>query len=958
MNSLRAISCFALFIAVVVTAAAPNRSRVMAAGQSSIPGYGNLPLSFESNQGQFDRNVKFTARGNGYILFLTSTEAVLSLTKVAPKSGKRPLYPADRTLTPAQSAVLQMTVLNASRKVSISGLDELPGKTNYFIGSDPAKWQTNIATFGKVKFQGIYSGVDLVYYGNQQQLEYDFVVSAGADPNAIAIRFDGSPVEMDSAGGLVVHTDVGEVHFLRPVAYQSVEAKEQNAGKKHFIDSRFVLRGNNEIAFEVAAYDHSRPLVIDPVLVYSTYLGGSFPDEALSIAVDSSGAAYVTGITCSADFPVTAGAFQKSHNGGGGACPTSQNSFEDAFVTKFNATGTALVYSTYIGGSASDRGYDIAVDSSGDAYIAGQTQSSDYPVTSGAFVTHCPGGVGGCNTGVVTKLNATGSHLAYSTYLGGNNNMGATGIAVNSSGEAYVTGATDGTYPTTAGAYQTSNPRNGAGLSPVFAVLNATGSACVYCTFLGGAQGHSYNPGSQAFGVAIDSKGMAYITGWTDSPDFPTTTGAFQTKCGTDGNCNGLWDAFVAKLDPTKSGAASLVYSTFLGGNGTDIGYGIAVDSSGNAYVTGTTGANLNPQFGGSLLPSPDFPTTAGAFQTACPGSCTLDSAWVTKLNASGSGLLYSTYLGGANGNTDSGPFGSIALDSALNAYVTGDTSATDFPTHTPVQASNGGGAADAYVTELNASGSALVFSTYLGGNSLDGGVSIALDKFANMYVTGLTSSTNFPHTAGAFQTTCPGGCKYYHGFVTKIGRYTTATSLASSPNPSVFGQSVTLTAGVTSSAGVPSGTVSFIKGKTVFGTGTLSAGSARFSTSKLPVATNSINAVYGGNSKFLGSTSNTVKQVVGKATTKTKLVSSANPSSFGQSVTFTASVTPEFSGTPSGTVTFMDGATTLKTVTLSGGTAKFTTSTLASGTHNIKATYNGNTQFTASSAALTQTVN
>ena len=271
-------------------------------------------------------------------------------------------------------------------------------------------------------------------------------------------------------------------------------------------------------------------------------------------------------------------------------------------------------------------------------------------------------------------------------------------------------------------------------------------------------QGHSYNPGSWAFGVAIDSKGMAYITGWTDSPDFPTTAGAFQTKCGTDGNCNGLWDAFVAKLDPTKSGAASLLYSTFLGGSGTDLGLGMAVDSSGNAYVTGTTGANVNTQFGGSPLPSNDFPTTAGAFETTCPGSCTLDSAWVTKLNASGSALVYSSYLGGGNGNTDAGAFGSVTVDSARNAYVTGETAATDFPTQSPVQAKNGG-AFDAYVTKLNPSGSALVFSTYLGGSSADNASGLAVDHFGNMYVTGVASSNNFPTTVGAFQTTCPGSC-------------------------------------------------------------------------------------------------------------------------------------------------------------------------------------------------------
>lgn len=722
------------------------------AGNRAATSYGNVPLSFEANRGQTDPQVEFLSRGTAYTLFLTrSGETVLQLRGHGHAS---------------HGALLGMKIVGADRRAIVQAQDELPGKANYFIGRDPAGWHTNVPTYGKVRYKDIYPGVDLVYYGNQRQLEYDFIVSPQIDLTSITIKFEGAPVEVNSAGDLVLHSDAGDVYFRRPIAYQVEEGGKQ----KHFINSRFVQRGSSEVGFQIAAYDRTQPLVIDPVLVYSTYLGGSFPDQPLGIAVDSSGSAYVTGITCSADFPVTTGAFQTTHKGSGGACPTSQNSFEDVFVTKLNPTGTGLVYSTYIGGSNSDRGYDIAIDSNGNAYIAGQTQSADYPVTPGAMITTCPGGVGGCNTGLVTKLNSTGSALVYSTYLGGTGNMGCTGIAVNSSDEAYVTGSTDQTFPTTATAFQTTNPRAGAGLAPVFAVLNSAGTAAVYATFLGGSKGSSFNPGSQAFGVAIDSLGLAYITGWTDSSDFPVTAGAFQTKCGTDGLCNGLWDAFVSKLDPTKSGASSLVYSTFLGGSGTDIGFGIAVDASGSAYVTGVTGAKVNTQFTGSALPSLDFPTTAGAFQSTCPGSCTSDSAWVTKLNPSGTGLVYSTYLG-ASGNTNVGPFSSIVLDSSLNAYVAGFTAAADFPTQNATQSTYGGGTYDGFVTELNAAGSGLVFSTYLGGSSSDLAVSIALGPFANPYVTGTTSSTDFPHTAGAFQTTCPGSCTFYHGFVTKMGQ-------------------------------------------------------------------------------------------------------------------------------------------------------------------------------------------
>ncbi len=849
-----------------------NMGRSFSRLGNGVARYAAVPLFFEANQGQTDSRARFLARSSGYTIFLTPAETVL--VGAAPQEERRSFSKSRAASEPLPSDVLRMKLVGANPAPELSGIDELPGKVNYLIGNDRRGWHTGVPIYSQVRAEQAYPGVDLVFHGEDRQLEYDFLVSPWADPNSISIQFEGAPVEIDSVGDLVLSTESGEVRVHRPVAYQLVQKSGQpETGKKHFVNSRFVLRGNGQVAFEIAAYDHSQPLVIDPVLVYSTYLGGSFPDEPLSVAVDSAGSAYVTGITCSADFPVTTGAYQTTHKGPGGNCPMSQNSFEDTFVTKFNAAGTGLVYSTYIGGSASDRGYDIAVDSSGNAYIAGQTASTDYPTTAGAFITTCPGGVNGCNTGTVTKLNSTGSKLVYSTYFGGPGNMGATGIAVNSSGQAYVTGSTDESFPTTASAFQASNPKFG--LNPIFAVLNASGSGLVYATFLGGTGG-DFNPGSQAFGVAIDSLGKAYITGWTDSPDFPTTTGAFQTKCGTDSSCNGLWDAYVAKLDPTKSGAASLVYSTFLGGSGTDIGFGIAVDSFGDAYVTGITGANVNTQFTGSALPSKDFPTTAGAFQATCPGTCTTDSAWVAKLNPSGTALVYSTYLGGS-GNTDVGVFGPIALDSSLNAYVTGFTAATDFPTKNPIQAANAGGNInDAFVTELNPSGSALVFSTYLGGSASDQAIGMALDKFFSIYVTGITSSTDFPHTAGAFQTACPGSCTFYHGFVTKIGKFNTSTSLSSSLNPSIFGQSVTFTATVKpSTTGTPTGTVTFKDGTTTLGTGALSGGVAKFTISTLTVGTHSVTAVYGGDATFLGSTSAVLSQVV-------------NSSGGGGAVTFT----------------------------------------------------------------------
>lgn len=905
-----------LFVTLLLIISAPNSSFAAhhSRAHARISGY-QLPLSFEANRGQTDSRVQFLSRGGGYNLFLTSGDALLQLR--GREKGK-------------DGSLFNMKLLGANSHVVAKGADELPGKANYFIGRDAARWHTNVPMYAKVTYKSIYPGIDLVYYGYQGQLEYDFIVAPQRNPQSIHLKFGGARAEVDSAGDLILHGNGGEVRFRRPVAYQLLGNQSR---EKHFIDSRFVLRANNQVAFELAPYDHSRALIIDPVLLYSTYLGGSFEDQPFSIAVDANGSAYIAGLTCSANFPVTSGAFETTHHGSGGDCAgLGQNSFEDAFVTKLNPSGTGLVYSTYIGGSHSDRAYDVAVDSSGNAYLAVQTQSADYPVTSGAFITTCPGGVGGCNTGGVTKLNSTGSALVYSTYLGGNNNMGSTGIAVNSTGEAYVTGATDGTFPTTATAFQTTNPRAGAGLAPVFAVLNTTGTAAVYATFLGGTKGSSYNPGSQAFGVAIDSHGDGYITGWTDSSDFPFTTGAFQTKCGTDGLCNGLWDAYVAKIDPTKSGAASLVYSTFLGGSGTDIGFGIAVDASGDAYVTGITGANVNSQFTGSSLPSKDFPTTAGAFQTTCPGTCTTDSAWIAKLNATGTALVYSTYLGGT-GNTETGAFHTIALDSSLNVYVTGATAAADFPVQSATQSTNGG-KFDAFVTELNAAGSALVFSTYLGGSAADSGNSIALDHFANKYITGTTASSNFPHTSGAFQPTCPGSCTTYHGFVTKIGRITPSVTITSSLNPSDSGQSVTFTASVSSTSGSPIGSVIFKDGSSTLGTVALSSGTAKFTTSSLSVGTHSITAVYSGDTLFIPVTSVTLFQVVQAAGTAAVSFSPKGLSFSSQLVLSTSlaqTVTLNNTGTGSLTITSITAYGNFK---VSGTTCPRSPSTLAAAAH------------------------
>jgi hypothetical protein len=678
--------------------------------------YGNLPLSFEANRGQTESEVKFISRGRGHSLFLTSTEAVLRLSNRGARTAGSELRTSSKTigayrLSSSTDTVLRMRLVGANPESQVSGLEELPGKLNYFIGNDPKNWHTNISAYAKVKYRDVYPGVDLIYHGNQRQLEYDFVVAPGADPSAIHLEFKGiQQLRISKDGDLVLQTTAGKIRQHKPMVYQDIE------GTKREIASRYTMLSNNRIGFQVAEYDANRPLLIDPVVfIYSTYLGGNASDgttQGLSIAVDASGNAYVTGTTISANFPTTPGVFQTGNNGGDG----------DVFVTKLNPTGTGLVYSTYLGGSGFDAVSAIAVDADSNAYVTGGTNSADFPTTPGSFQTPQLGTF----SVIVTKLNPTGTSLVFSTYFGGGvdiagNRRGELGsdIAVDASGNAYVTGATLSTnFPTTSGAFQSVN--NGGGGDVFVTKLNPTGAALVYSTYLGG------NDQDYGYSVAADTYGNAYVTGNTNSADFPTTPGAFQTVR------NGGGDAFVTKLNPTGT---ALVYSTYFGSSRGETGRGILVDASGNAYVTGFTTWT-------------DFPTTPGAFQTTFGGGS--EDSFVTKLNPTGTALVYSTYLGGSGSDQSEGR--GIAIDTAGNAYVTGNTDSTNFPTANPFQSARSVDR-DAFVTKLNSTGTALVYSTYLGGNSSDYGIGVAVDTSGNAYVAGITFSTNFPTTPGAVQT-------------------------------------------------------------------------------------------------------------------------------------------------------------------------------------------------------------
>jgi hypothetical protein len=872
--------------------------------------YGRLPLSFEANHGQTDGRVKFLSRAGGYTVFLTGNEAVLAFGGTAKKSapkGASDIRESARRGKPrlygSTAAVLRMKLRNANLSAKITGTDELAGTNNYFIGNDPAKWHTSVPTYAKVKYEGIYSGIDLVYYGNQGQLEYDFTVAPGADPRRIAFDVSGAKrIRQDAQGDLVLQMSAGEIRWHKPVAYQDKNGTRQEIAAHYAVT-------DTRVAFEVARYDAGRPLYIDP-LIYSTYLGGRGEQDGFGIAVDAAGNAYVTGDTFFKTFP-TKNPLQPAYGGG----------YSDAFVAKINAAGSALVYSTYLGGTGDDRGFGIAVDTTGSAYVTGITTSGNFPTKNPIQYPH--GGL--AFDAFVTKISPDGSALVYSTALGGNGNDQGKAIAVDTAGNAYVTGVAGDGFPTTSGAFQTTY---GGGNGDAFvAEINPSGMALVYSTYLGGS-------GSDAgFGIAVDSAGYANITGYTSS-DFPTKN-PLQPNFG-----GGSYDAFVARINPAGS---ALAYSTYLGGNSDDDGFGIAVDSGGNAYVTGVTA-------------STDFPTM-NALQPASGGGV---DAFVTKITPAGS-LVYSTYLGGSRSDAGTG----IAVDSLGNAHVTGYTYSLDFPTLNPLQARLGG-RDDAFLAKLNPSGLDLLYSTYLGGSSFEsgrsvslGGGGVALDGSDNAYITGSTSSQDFP-TMNPLQPASGGGID---AFVAKLYIAPgTTTTLVSSLNPSGYGQAVTFTATVTSGVGAPPDgeAVTFKKGATILGTGTLSGGSASFTTSALPGGVNSITAVYGGDSNFGGSTSNVVKQVVKKAPTLTTVSSSANPSVYGQAVTFTAVVSSGVGAPPDGeTVMFKQGTTVLGTGTLSGGSASFTTSALPVGKSYIKAVYGGDSNFGGSaSRAVGQVVN
>jgi MBG domain (YGX type)/Beta-propeller repeat len=745
--------------------------------------YGKLPLSFEANQGQSDPQVRFISRSKGYSLFLTDTAAILSLTKSEqPNRGKIPTQTnAVAAAADTKPDIIRMEFANAGNGTHTYGINPLPGTANYLIGNDLGRWHTNIPTYAKVQCTSVYPGVDLIYYGNQRQLEFDFVVAPGADPASIHLQFTGAEhLQLGPDGELVLHAASGDAVFHKPVIYQEI------AGQRRTIPGSFQLEAANLVGFTLAGYDRFLPLIIDPVLAYSTYLGGggngaANGDTANAIAADASGNAYIAGQTYSANFPTTAASLQTT----GKSSPT-------AFVTKLDPTGTSLLYSTYLGGTGSESANAIAVDSAGNATIAGVTYSTDFPTTAGVLQRTNKAGLKG--TAFVARLNPSGTALLYSTYLGGTGSDSAVALALDASGNSYIAGATTSTdFPATSGAFQT-QPRD-----MFVAKLNPLGTALAYATYIGGTQvpplnfcpadmcyyTYSGNSGDTVKSLAIDSAGDAYITGQTYFTDISANPPAYRGGLSWQIDAQQIYpttlvsfsyvyapSAFLATLNPTGS---TLSKFSYIGGSGQaayiadtgdpdqftfcgDTGNSIAIDGADNLYIAGSTC-------------STDLAVTSGALQQSnLSGGAIVEnqgyyqySGFVTSQDIAGN-PLYTTYLGG----TVSDSATVIAADNYGNAYVAGYTQSPDFPVTADAFQSTNNGAPNyypnAFVSALNPQGSALLYSTFLGGTGNrnsnfssflngDKATALAVNASGNTFVAGTTFSSDFPTTTGAYQS-------------------------------------------------------------------------------------------------------------------------------------------------------------------------------------------------------------
>ena len=814
--------------------------------------YAKLPMSFEPNQGQADSQFKFLARGSGYTILLSPTEADLGLRSSSPDSSihandRGVLSSANGVNTPNSYATLRLRFLGANTSAQIEGLDEQPGVSNYYVGNDPTKWRTNVPHFSRVRYKNLYPGIDFVYYGNQSQLEHDFILAPGADPSKIRLRVDGAEkISFDADGNLLLDVLGGTLRFSKPFIYQ-----QSNAETKTPVKGRFVRRGPHEIGFRVLAYNRKQPLVIDPILAYASYLGGSGTDNAFAVTSDNAGSVYLTGSTTSTDFPMK-NAYQATHGGPTTySPPITTPPGTDAFITKIDTTQSgadSLVFSTFLGGGGvnvagyipnnfgqlelvyfsladgTNQGAAIALDSSGNAYVAGSTRSFDFPIVGGINLysggalcdflpTNGPGPVCVAGAAFVAKLNSSGA-LLYSTDLGGHlgqpdttnpygfdyPSVSPTGIAVDRNGIIDVAGATpDADFPLTANPFSNGFICLGSctfyneGFLTEFDPTKIGSASMIYSTLL------NFNSPS---GLALDASGDVYLAGTTHDGT-AVTPGTFQTGSLTlllNGYAN-----FIAKFDFTKPGSNALLWGTFF----PETINALAVGSDGSTYVSGIASDNV-------LAPSPgafDICTSAPAGETVdtdCNGAHGIvEFVYVSKLNPTATALTYTARLGGFLDGPDFGlPATALAVDLNGNAFITGGALVSYLrPTQTvitvgsppppppaplppvalavfPGNLLNGdcltavpacfGGA---FVTMLNPQGSAIIYSYLLtaddnefGYNTGSVGTAVSADGVGNAYFAGSAYSSAIPVTSTAFQSTIGGTSGVaYNAYVAKI---------------------------------------------------------------------------------------------------------------------------------------------------------------------------------------------
>jgi hypothetical protein len=979
--------------------------------------YGMRPLQFEENRGQTDSSVKFLSRGPGYTIFLQPTVATFAV--------HRTTNALKGISANTRSEVIRMSLKDANANATMSAEQPMKGYVNYMTGPDHAQWKLGVPTFGLTRASSVYKGIDLVYYGNQRQMEYDFIVAPNADPSLIHLSITGAAPAVAANGELVLHApgtqDNRDMRFQKPVVYQRM-------GEKRLpVEAAFTVSATNDVAFKLGPYDHNRELVIDPIISYASYFGGAGEEEINASALNSSNQLYVVGQSIGTALPGTAGEFETG--------PAANNNGHDAFVTKFSADGSSILWTTYLSGAGDDFGTGIAVNSSDQAYVVGYTAScgdggltfntaGEFPFTSDGVQNFCNPDVRGFNNyesngsgydAFLVKLSADGKNELYGTPLGGTSMDIAQGVALDAAGQVYVVGETESTgyllssdlsrfadipsypinnhneaaigtanFPTTSTAFYTNTSESklnstyytqsapgipaGSTAGPqdeqaFLTVLSADLHSFVYSSLIGGGVIGGCGNGScntNGLAIGVSTSGIVYIGGNTSSAHWPTTTGAFATTCSNAGTATSQcpMTGWLAAFNPSKSGNASLLFSTYMNGSsaGTDSNgkqlypasdvFGLATDSTGNVIVTGDTNAA-------------NFPTTAGTLQPSCfefndgngdTNVCEF-GGFLAKLSASG-GTVWSTYFGATSQDIATTAGHGVAVDANNNVYFLASTSSANLPTKNPFSSAPGSGP-DAYLAELSSTASTLLMGTYLGaggGIALDG--SLHLDSNLNAYFSGSQGAnpyggTSLPVSVNAYQKTLQGNAD---GFVVKMitQQQPSATALTVSPNPATPAQTITLTARVTTPSTLtgtilPTGTVTFYNGTTVLGTGTLNASGVASYTGTLAAATYSITASYPGDAGFDGSVSTPTSLAVSSAvsTTTTVTVTPAT-STYGTAEVLTATVKAGTTAATSGMVTFGSGTVSFGSASVNGQGIATLTVTPPVGIYSVVGSYAG----------------